>query len=73
MIFLGLTKIGGIIAVLSLVLIQNTRKDMHPHWIGLKKRLFVPLLFLGMGLNFAQAQTVVSRLKGADLASAYES
>ena len=30
-------------------------------------------LFLGLGLNFSQAQTVTPRLKAADLASAYES
>ncbi len=45
---------------------------MHHQWIGLKKRLFVLLLFLGMGLNFSQAQTVAPRLKAGDLASAYE-
>lgn len=46
---------------------------MNHDWIGFKKRLFVPILFLGMGLNFSQAQTVASRQKVADLASAYES
>jgi hypothetical protein len=70
---LGLTKIAGIIAVLSLVLIQNTRKDMNHDWIGLKNRLIVLYFFLGMGLNFSQAQTVAPRIKAAELASAYES
>ena len=46
---------------------------MHHPWIGLKRSFFVPLLFLGMGLSFSQAQTVVPRLKAEDLASAYES
>ena len=46
---------------------------MNHDWIGLKNRLIVLYFFLGMGLNFSQAQTVAPRLKAAELASAYES